>query len=91
MLPFHVVIIIATTPALAYFVLMTRRSKQARVAAPAARPAAARTARGHSMRRDTNLKPFVALSVIPPLVLALVFQRFITRLNIVDPITTRDI
>ena len=31
------------------------------------------------------------LSVIPPLVLALVFQRFITRLNIVDPITTRDI
>ena len=26
-----------------------------------------------------------------PLVLALVFQRFITRLNIVDPITTRDI
>ena len=27
------------------------------------------------------------LSVVPPLVLALVFQRFITRLNIVDPIT----
>ncbi len=31
------------------------------------------------------------LSIIPPLVLALLFQRFITRLNIVDPITTRDI
>ena len=30
------------------------------------------------------------LSVVPPLVLALVFQRFITRLNIVDPITARD-
>ena len=31
------------------------------------------------------------LSVIPPLILALIFQRFITRLNIVDPITTREI
>ncbi|MDE0048953.1 MAG: carbohydrate ABC transporter permease [Rhodospirillales bacterium] len=31
------------------------------------------------------------LSIAPPLVLALIFQRFITRLNIVDPITTRDI
>ena len=31
------------------------------------------------------------LSIVPPLVLALVFQRFITRLNIVDPITTRDV
>ena len=32
------------------------------------------------------------LSVIPPLLLAaLVFQRFITRLNFVDPITTRDV
>ena len=29
------------------------------------------------------------LSIIPPLLLALFFQRFITRLNIVDPITTR--
>ena len=29
------------------------------------------------------------LSVVPPLMLALVFQRFITRLNIVDPIATR--
>ena len=31
------------------------------------------------------------LSVLPPLVLALIFQRFITRLNIVDPITTREV
>ncbi len=31
------------------------------------------------------------LSVIPPLVLALFFQRYITRLNIVDPVTTREI
>ena len=31
------------------------------------------------------------LSIVPPLVLALVFRRFITRLNIVDPITTRDV
>ena len=31
------------------------------------------------------------LSIAPPLVLALIFQRFITRLNIVDPITTRDV
>ena len=31
------------------------------------------------------------LSIVPPLVLALVFQRFITRLHIVDPITTRDV
>lgn len=31
------------------------------------------------------------LSIVPPLVLALIFQRFITRLNIVDPITTRDV
>ena len=30
------------------------------------------------------------LSVVPPLLLALIFQRFITRLNIVDPITTRE-
>ena len=29
------------------------------------------------------------LSIIPPLLLALFFQRFITRLNIVDPVTTR--
>lgn len=31
------------------------------------------------------------LSVLPPLALALVFQRFITRLNIVDPVTTREV
>ena len=31
------------------------------------------------------------LSIAPPLLLALIFQRFITRLNIVDPITTRDV
>jgi multiple sugar transport system permease protein len=31
-----------------------------------------------------------ALSVLPPLVLALIFQRYITRLNIVDPVTIRD-
>ena len=40
-----------------------------------------------------NITLFAAastLSVVPPLVLALVFQRFITRLNIVDPITTRE-
>lgn len=30
------------------------------------------------------------LSVLPPLVLALIFQRYITRLNIVDPVTVRD-
>ena len=28
-----------------------------------------------------------ALSIIPPLILALIFQRYITRLNIVDPVT----
>ena len=39
-----ILIIIATILAVAYFVLMTRRSKQSRVAAPAARPAAARAA-----------------------------------------------
>ena len=40
-----------------------------------------------------NITLFAAastLSVVPPLLLALVFQRFITRLNIVDPITTRE-
>ena len=31
------------------------------------------------------------LSIAPPLILALIFQRFITRLHIVDPITTRDV
>ena len=31
------------------------------------------------------------LSILPPLFLALFFQRFITRLNIVDPISTRDV
>ena len=31
------------------------------------------------------------LSIVPPLLLALIFQRFITRLNIVDPVTTRDV
>jgi multiple sugar transport system permease protein len=31
------------------------------------------------------------LSIIPPLVLALLLQRYITRLNIVDPTTTRGI
>ena len=31
------------------------------------------------------------LSIAPPLALALIFQRFITRLHIVDPITTRDV
>lgn len=31
-----------------------------------------------------------ALSVLPPLALALIFQRYITRLNIVDPVTVRD-
>ncbi len=30
------------------------------------------------------------LSIIPPLFLALFFQRFITRLNIVDPISMRE-
>ena len=39
-----ILIIIATILAVAYFVLMTRRSKQTRVVAPAARPAAARAA-----------------------------------------------
>ena len=41
-----------------------------------------------------NITLFAAASTLsvvwnPPLLLALVFQRFITRLNIVDPITTR--
>ena len=31
-----------------------------------------------------------ALSIAPPLILALIFQRYITRLNIVDPVTVRD-
>ena len=31
------------------------------------------------------------LSILPPLFLALFFQRFITRLNIVDPISTREV
>ncbi len=39
-----ILIIIATILAVAYFVLMTRRSKQTRVAAPAARPVAERAA-----------------------------------------------
>ena len=30
------------------------------------------------------------LSIAPPLILALIFQRYITRLNIVDPVTVRD-
>ena len=31
-----------------------------------------------------------ALSIVPPLILALIFQRYITRLNIVDPVTVRE-
>ena len=31
-----------------------------------------------------------ALSIAPPLILALIFQRYITRLNIVDPVTVRE-
>jgi multiple sugar transport system permease protein len=31
-----------------------------------------------------------ALSILPPLAMALIFQRYITRLNIVDPVTTRE-
>ena len=31
-----------------------------------------------------------ALSIIPPLILALIFQRYITQLNIVDPVTIRE-
>ena len=31
-----------------------------------------------------------ALSIVPPLILALIFQRYITRLNIVDPVTIRE-
>ena len=31
-----------------------------------------------------------ALSIAPPLILALIFQRYITRLNIVDPVTIRE-
>ena len=31
-----------------------------------------------------------ALSILPPLIMALIFQRYITRLNIVDPVTTRE-
>ena len=41
-----------------------------------------------------NITLFAAastLSIIPPLLLALFFQRFITRLNIVDPISTREV
>ena len=30
-----------------------------------------------------------ALSIIPPVIMALIFQRYITRLNIVDPVTVR--
>ena len=30
------------------------------------------------------------LSIAPPLILALIFQRYITRLNIVDPVTVRE-
>ena len=30
------------------------------------------------------------LSILPPLILALIFQRYITRLNIVDPVTVRE-
>ena len=30
------------------------------------------------------------LSIVPPLILALIFQRYITRLNIVDPVTVRE-
>ncbi len=30
------------------------------------------------------------LSIIPPVIMALIFQRYITRLNIVDPVTVRD-
>jgi len=30
------------------------------------------------------------LSVTPPVIMALMFQRYITRLNIVDPVTVRD-
>jgi len=31
------------------------------------------------------------LSIIPPVIMALIFQRYITRLNIVDPVTIRGV